>query len=41
VAEDGADFGTLAEGYVSITPLQLDLTAYKAMEELKLWQWGT
>jgi len=39
VAEDGADFGTLAEGYVSVTPLQLDLTAYKAMDELKVWQW--
>ncbi len=34
VAEDGADFGTLAEGNVSITPLQLDLTAYKAMDEI-------
>jgi 5'-nucleotidase len=37
VAEDGADFGTLAEGYVSVTPLQLDLTAYKAIEVLKDW----
>jgi len=37
VAEDGADFGTLAEGYVSITPLQLDLTAYKTIEVLKDW----
>jgi 5'-nucleotidase len=40
VAEDGTDFGTLAEGYVSITPLQLDLTAYKALDKLKMWQWG-
>jgi 5'-nucleotidase len=39
VAEDGADFGTLAEGYVSVTPLQLDLTAYKAMDELTQWAW--
>jgi 5'-nucleotidase len=39
VAEDGADFGTLAEGYVSITPLQLDLTAYKAVSFLEMWKW--
>lgn len=39
VAEDGTDFGALAEGYVSITPLQLDLTAYKALDKLKAWQW--
>lgn len=39
VAEDGADFGTLAEGFVSVTPLQLDLTAYQAMDSLKKWKW--
>ena len=39
VAEDGTDFGALGEGYVSITPLQLDLTAYKAMDILKVWLW--
>lgn len=39
VAEDGTDFGALGEGYVSITPLQLDLTAYKALDKLKAWQW--
>jgi 5'-nucleotidase len=39
VAEDGTDFGALAEGFVSITPLHLDLTAYKAMDKLKTWQW--
>jgi 5'-nucleotidase len=38
VAEDGTDFGALAEGYVSITPLQLDLTNYKAMDVLKKWE---
>jgi 5'-nucleotidase len=40
VLEEGTDFGALAEGYVSITPLQLDLTAYKALERLKMWHWG-
>jgi len=39
VAEDGTDFGTLAEGYVSVTPLQLDLTSYKALEILKNRDW--
>lgn len=39
VAEAGSDFGALAEGYVSITPLQLDLTAYKALEKMKDWKW--
>jgi 5'-nucleotidase len=37
VAEDGTDFGALAQGYVSITPLQLDLTHLKAMDVLKKW----
>ena len=39
VIEEGTDFGALKAGHVSITPLQLDLTAYKALEELRRWQW--
>ncbi len=39
VVEEGTDFGALSEGYVSITPLQLDLTNYKAMDILKKWNW--
>lgn len=39
VSEEGTDVGALASGYVSITPLQLDLTNYKAMETLKSWDW--
>ena len=38
VVEEGTDFGALAAGYVSITPLQLDLTHYKAMNDLKDWK---
>lgn len=38
VDEPGTDFGALAQGYVSITPLQLDLTHYKAMDVLKKWK---
>jgi 5'-nucleotidase len=37
VDEPGTDFGALRAGYVSITPLQLDLTHYKAMDVLKKW----
>ena len=35
----GTDYGAIKAGYVSITPLQLDLTAYQAMEEMKKWEW--
>jgi 5'-nucleotidase len=39
VAEDGTDVGALAEGHVSVTPLQLDLTAYKALDILIKSKW--
>jgi 5'-nucleotidase len=39
VSEDGTDFGALREGYVSITPLQLDLTSRPALETMQDWQW--
>ncbi len=39
VEEPGTDFGALRSGYVSITPLQLDLTAYSAISELEQWMW--
>lgn len=39
VEEAGTDYGALKAGYVSITPLQLDLTAREAMEDLKTWKW--
>jgi 5'-nucleotidase len=35
---DGTDFAALAEGYVSITPLQLDLTAHNMIETLRGWK---
>lgn len=37
VADEGTDVGALAVGKVSITPLQLDLTSYPMMDELKGW----
>jgi 5'-nucleotidase len=39
VAERGTDIGALAEGYVSVTPLHLDLTAYRALTDLNTWAW--
>jgi 5'-nucleotidase len=38
VLERGTDVGALAEGFVSVTPLQLDLTAYRAITDLNTWQ---
>ena len=39
VDEEGTDYGALKAGYVSITPLQLDLTARLAMSTLQEWKW--
>ena len=41
VDEAGTDFGALKVGFVSVTPLQLDLTARTAVEKLKLVDWGS
>jgi 5'-nucleotidase len=37
VPEEGTDYGALSQGYVSITPLDLDLTAQRVVDELKAW----
>ena len=39
VAERGTDIGALAESFISVTPLQLDLTAYHVLTDLSSWQW--
>jgi 5'-nucleotidase len=39
VPEPGTDVGALAEGFVSVTPLQLDLTSHRTMTELNTWRW--
>ena len=39
ILEEGTDYGAIKAGYVSITPLQLDLTACDAMEGMKKWTW--
>jgi 5'-nucleotidase len=37
VPERGTDVGALAQGCVSITPLMLDLTAYRTLSDLNNW----
>ena len=39
VPERGTDVGALAEGFISVTPLQLDLTAYRALTDLNTRRW--
>lgn len=39
VLEDGTDFCAMKAGYVSVTPLQLDLTAHAALDALRQWEW--
>jgi len=35
--EPGTDFYAVEQGYVSITPLQIDMTQYSGMDSLALW----
>lgn len=37
VPEDGTDVGALAQSYVSVTPLTMDMTAYSLLGELQEW----
>jgi 5'-nucleotidase len=34
---EDSDFQAVADGYVSVTPLHLDLTNYKLLEEIRAW----
>ena len=40
VADAGTDFEALRDGYVSVTPLHLDLTSYAAVDRLRGWEWA-
>ncbi len=37
VEEEGTDFWALAQGFVSVTPLQLDLTAHAHLQTFEAW----
>jgi 5'-nucleotidase len=34
---EDSDFRAIAAGYISLTPLQLDLTDYRLIEEIRTW----
>jgi len=40
-AEVGTDVGALAAGYITVTPIQLDFTAYRLVESLGSWRLET
>lgn len=40
VPEEGTDFGALNAGYVSVTPIHLDMTAHSVLDRLKEWEWA-
>lgn len=40
VPKEGTDVGALAKGFASVTPRQLDLTAYHALTTLSAWDWA-
>lgn len=37
---DDTDLSAVDEGYVSITPLEIDLTAHEQLERVKAWDWN-
>ena len=39
-ASEGTDFHAVLEGYVSITPLHIDLTRYTAIDQVSGWVQG-
>ncbi|MDX1390966.1 MAG: 5'/3'-nucleotidase SurE [Rheinheimera sp.] len=39
-AGEGTDFYAVANGFASITPLQIDMSAYKSMDRLQQWLEG-
>ena len=39
IPERGTDVGALVDGFVSLTPIQLDLTAYHFLSNLNAWEW--
>ena len=40
ILEEETDYWAVSQGYVSITPVQLDLTAYDALKSMRAWNWG-
>lgn len=41
IPEDGSDIGAVENGYVSVTPLGIDLTSYSTLDRLAGWRFPT
>ncbi len=39
IEEEDTDFGAIKQGYISVTPIQLDLTDTDALAVLQSWKW--
>lgn len=39
IPDEGTDIGAMEHGYVSITPIHLDLTAYQLIDRIQEWEW--
>jgi 5'-nucleotidase len=39
ISEEGSDFWAVTQGYVSVTPIQLDLTDHDMIGRVKEWNW--
>ncbi|MCJ7702183.1 MAG: 5'/3'-nucleotidase SurE [Anaerolineales bacterium] len=39
ILEEGTDFWAINTGYISVTPLKLDLTAYEMFPAMDSWDW--
>ena len=37
--EEGTDVWAVAKGYISVTPITMDMTHYQAIEALQSWDW--
>lgn len=38
--DEQSDFHAVAQGYVSVTPIHLDLTDFRAVVDMGAWEWG-
>ena len=40
VLDDGTDVGAVANGFVSVTPISLDMTHHAFLDDLRRWEWA-
>jgi 5'-nucleotidase len=39
VEEEDTDYGAIKQGYISVTPIQLDLTDHRSLATIGSWKW--